>query len=248
MPISRSEFYKLPKERPLREQIIKERLEALAGSKEKFEYYVGSYYEREMDFPKSSYHFHKRVLEIIRKGRYEELFTNMYFLDLVYATLATWGLDRMDGKARLVDFDIFRKSIEDNSTILQELSKFKLNMINGDDEERIKNKLAILYENLKVMESKAKLVGVSKALHHLLPDLVPPVDRKYTLKFFYNRSDYKEKEGKEMFLEIFGAFYEICKRINLTEKDLRREWDTSIPKLIDNAIIGYVSKELTAKR
>jgi len=171
-----------------------------------------------------------------------EFFTNEYFLDLVYATLATWGLDRMDGKARLVDFDIFRNSIKDNLTILQELSRFKLNIINNEDKEEIKSKLAILYEKLKVMESRAKLVGVSKALHHLLPDLVPPVDRKYTLKFFYNRLDYEEKEGKQKFLDIFDAFYEICKKLNLTERDLKREWDTSIPKLIDNAIIGYCQK------
>lgn len=77
----------------------------LTESKEKFEYYVNSLYGRKMDFPKSSYHFHKRVLEFIHK---HEEFTNVYFLDLVYATLATWGLDRMDGKARLVDFEIFR--------------------------------------------------------------------------------------------------------------------------------------------
>lgn len=121
-------------------------------------------------------------------------------------------------------------------------------MINEEDKERIKSKLAILYENLKVMESKAKLVGVSKVLHHLLPDLVPPVDRTHTLKFFYDRSNYREKEGKEIFLKIFDAFYDICKKLNLTEKDLKRRWDTSIPKLIDNAIIGYVSKELKAKK
>lgn len=245
MPISMDEFYRLLKERSSKKQLSKGRLKVLIESKEKFEYYVSSYYEREKDFPKSSYHFHKRVLEMIPKDRYEELLTNGYFLDLVYATLATWGLDRMDGSARLVDFDFFGKSVKDNSVILQELSRLKLNRIDGEDKECIKKKLLILYNKLKVMESKAKIVGVSKALHHLLPDLVPPVDRKYTLKFFYGRTDYKEEKGGQMFLEIFDAFYEICKSLNLTEIDLKREWDTSITKLIDNAIIGYVSRELT---
>ena len=28
----------------------------------------------------------------------------------------------------------------------------------------------------------------SKVLHHVLPDLVPPIDRQYTFKFFYGRT------------------------------------------------------------
>lgn len=61
MPISLSEFYELPKKRPSKRQSLKERLEALTESREKFEYYVSSYYGRKMDFPKSSYHFHRSV-------------------------------------------------------------------------------------------------------------------------------------------------------------------------------------------
>jgi len=246
--MSLNEFYKLREKRSSKKQLIEERLETLTESKEKFEYYVSSYYGRKTDFPKSSYHFHRRVLEFIRRHQHEEFFTNENFLDLVYATLATWGMDRMDGAARLVDFDIFRNSIKDNLTILQELRARKLSIIDDKNKEQIKIELAILYESLKVMESKAKLVGVSKALHHLLPELVPPVDRKHTLEFFYDRIYYKEKEGKQKFLEIFDAFFRICKKLNLTERDLKRKWDTSVPKLIDNAIIGYVSKELAVKR
>jgi hypothetical protein len=41
-----------------------------------------------------------------------------------------------------------------------------------------------LYQALDVSESGATVVANSKALHHLLPRLVPPVDRQYTLRFF----------------------------------------------------------------
>jgi len=221
--------------------MISGRLETLI---EKFGYYVDTCYEREMDFPKSSYYFHKRVIECIRSHEYRDLLMDNYFIELVYATLSTWGLDRMDGAARLVDFVDFKNGINNNLPILVELSRFKLNSISDEEKERIKNKLSNVYKNMIVMKSRPKLVGISKTLHHLLPDLVPPMDRKYTLKFFYGRTDYNEEVGMLKFLEIFDAFYEICKISHLSEKDLKREWDTSIPKLIDNAIIGYMSKEL----
>jgi hypothetical protein len=41
-----------------------------------------------------------------------------------------------------------------------------------------------LIDNLGIVENEAKLVSGSKALHHLLPDLVVPMDRAYTQKFF----------------------------------------------------------------
>lgn len=56
--------------------------------------------------------------------------------------------------------------------------------IDETEKEEIKKDLRDVFLNLKVMESNARLVGNSKALHHLLPELVPPVDRQYTVKFF----------------------------------------------------------------
>ena len=45
--------------------------------------------------------------------------------------------------------------------------------------------LSSLFENLEVIEKGSKLIGNSKTLHHLLLDLIPPIDRKHTLNFFY---------------------------------------------------------------
>lgn len=64
----------------------------------------------------------------------------------------------------------------------------------------------------------------------------------YTLKFFYGKKEYSPGNELEKFEVIFDAFYTICKKLNLTDVDLKKErkWDTSVPKLIDNTIIGYV--------
>ncbi|MEM3870956.1 MAG: hypothetical protein QXE05_00100 [Nitrososphaeria archaeon] len=220
-----------------------ERIDSLIKSKEVFKEYIKKYYDRKIDFPHSSCYFHKKVLNMIRESEYDRLFNDDLFLEFIYATLSAWGLDRMDGGARLVEFNDFKKSVLDNLNLLKELSLIKLNELSDEKKEEVKKRLAILFEKLKVMETKSKLVGVSKALHHLLPDLVPPIDRKYTLNFFYERKFNPQIKGneKEIFLEIFDYYHLICKK--LCEKDLEREWDTSIPKLIDNAIIGFVSEE-----
>jgi hypothetical protein len=37
---------------------------------------------------------------------------------------------------------------------------------------------------IKVSTSRTQIVAGSKFLHHVLPDLVPPIDRRYTFRFF----------------------------------------------------------------
>ena len=233
--------------------VKEKRINSLTESKEKFQEYVEAYYQRPNQFPNSSLHFHRRVIETIRKGKHEELFHDENFLELVYAALATWGMDRMGGKSRLVPFEDFKQSISANLLLLQDLCKYKLHRLNQEELHQVKAKLITLFENLNVMDlriSKSRLVGVSKALHHLLPDLVMPIDRTYTLVFFYNYKIYNTKKEKQIFEEIFDDTYRICKKLDLNENDLKpeRKWDTSIPKLIDNAIIGFVVKEIKVEK
>ncbi|MHA1131923.1 MAG: hypothetical protein ACTSRC_19515 [Candidatus Helarchaeota archaeon] len=229
-------------------KVLQERIEALTENRDIFRVYVGDYYARGFDFPHSSYYFHKRVLDTIRTNEYQQLFKEDLFLEYVYATLSTWGLDRMDGGARLVEFETFKKSVLSNLNKFHRLFEFRLDTILEEEKEGIQKDLLTLFDDLIIMKSRSKLVGVSKALHHLLPDLVPPIDRKYTLNFFYqpkfSKSPPIKGNEEDRFVEIFDSFHLICKKLNLTNQDLMREWDTSIPKLIDNAIIGFVSEEM----
>ena len=87
----------------------------------------------------------------------------------------------------------------------------------------------------------------SKALHHVLPDLVPPIDREYTFNFFYDRSTLSIDEG-DAFQEMFCQLDEIARR-NLSEigSSVGRGWNTSHSKVVDNAIVGYmINKQRTA--
>jgi hypothetical protein len=92
------------------------------------------------------------------------------------------------------------------------------------------------------MESKRRIVGVSKTLHFLIPDLVMPIDGKFTMLYFYGYNKYSDDAEIEFkaFKDIFVSTVEIASRLNLTEKDVDgKGWNTSIPKLIDNVIIGF---------
>ena len=59
-----------------------------------------------------------------------------------------------------------------------------------------------------LVENKAKLVSGTKALHHVLPNLVVPMDRKYTQVFFgWQNPHYPSIGQRECFLlEAFEAF------------------------------------------
>ena len=95
---------------------------------------------------------------------------------------------------------------------------------------------------MEIMKYRRRIVGVSKAMHFLLPDLVMPIDSTYTMPYFYGTNKYNEKAEKEFqnYLDIFTRTHRIRNNLKLTDSDVKGgEWNTSIPKLIDNAIIGF---------
>jgi len=233
-------------------EIRQDRIDVLTKSRtDFFDKYYREFYEIK-DFPNSSYYFHSKVINMIKKSEFGKLFDNNHYFEYIYATLATWGMDRLSKSASLYEFSTFKNSAIKNKDKLISLSKIKLKNLDNKKIKEIKDDLSDFFKNLKVMETLSKLVGVSKALHHFLPELVLPIDRRYTVNFFYNKKLNKypslnNNDEENIFLEIFEKSYVICKKLNLTEEDLTQKWDTSIPKLIDNAIIGFVEKEITSQ-
>jgi len=201
-----------------------------------FKKYVDDFYWN-CKFQFRCYYRYKTVLNGVRKYKKRgELFSDSHFLEKVYQTLDAWMGRR---KAKLVDFKKFQNIVRDSPLErLDYLSQFKLNECADEKWDRIKSELRDLFEKLQVMDQKSQLVGVSKLLHFMLPDLVPPIDNNYILKFFGG----PRPQETARFLEILDEFRAISKELNLTGKDCEREWDTSIPKLIDNAIVGFYSK------
>lgn len=216
------------------------------------------YFYENCPFSFRQYYLHKKVIEKIRQGEHRNLFSDDHFLEGVHRTVSEWVGER--GKGKLVDFATFRDRIKALTGELQKISDLRLHELDGEKWEQIKSDIEKLFKNVWDLElregAESQIITVSKTLHHLLPDLIPPIDRKYTFKFFglyyiskyqiplsitSNKiSKYKRDKETEQFTKVLAAFHDIARQRELTEKDLKREWDTSIPKLIDNAIVGHI--------
>lgn len=172
----------------------------------------------------------------------EVLFEDDSFYRKLYRTLEEWDMNKRG--ARLTTFDNFERSVRFWKDNLIRLYKYKLHEDIYDDLTTIKNTFEKVFTNLKVMDSKRKIVGVSKTLHFLLPDLTMPIDSKYTMTAFYGYNKYSDSAKQEFktFWEIFESIQEITNRLELSPDDADGVlWKTSVPKLIDNSIIGLLA-------
>jgi len=188
-----------------------------------------------------SLYFYERTNDEVKKNKnsLENLLSNDQFIELIYATLTSWGMDSRGAKMKA--FDEFRKTILDNKQKFLELSKYRLEDISTKEMKDVENKLQNLFDNLHVMESKSELVANSKIMHFILPDLVMPMDRTNTLQFFYENSNIYNPKAK--FLEVFEASWMIAKGMIAKEMNLKsyvseKGLYRSIPKVIDGAIIA----------
>jgi len=227
-----------------------ERINLLSKDMNSFRKYVDFYYSNEIFFGPSVY-FHNKVINLVRNNDHELLLEDERFVEYVYATLASWGMHRMGPKgSKMRDFKDFMESILSNKSLFLKLKRHRLDNLTERSKREVFEVLERLFQNLKIMQSGSNLVGNSKVIHHLLPDLIPPIDRQYTMRFFYGnlKSKYtplfRKEEETDLFLDIVGYFGVICKRLDLTEDDYdqTKSFNTSIPKVIDNAIIGFVQK------
>lgn len=174
------------------------------------------------------------------------------FIELSYVTLAAWGMASRG--ASLKEFDSFKKSITDYQSVFNKLGNYRI--------ENISNAFSLLHElynKLEISNTNTKIVAFSKLMHFFLPNLVAPIDRRYTLNFFYygidewmdnfygknNKSVYISKNEDrqwERFVEIEKYFSEFTARnINILEKNINKNnWNQNIPKILDNLIIGRI--------
>jgi hypothetical protein len=173
----------------------------------------------------------------------DKLIASEAFLKKLYSTLEKWDMNKRG--AHLLDFPTIRESIRSYREDLNKLYKYRFQMLPDKDIQKVQQQLKVLFCGLKIMATKRRIVGVSKALHFLLPNLVLPIDSSNTMQAFYGYNRYEVGEEKEFktYNDIFEKSLEIAKRLNLTESDVDGcDWNCSVPKLIDNAIIGFFIK------
>ena len=165
------------------------------------------------------------------------------FLHSVRATLEKWDMNKRG--AKLVDLSTMCLSIRSFEEHLINSYRYRIEDLAESEIEEVSEKIRVLFCGLKIMATKRCIVGVSKALHFLLPDLVMPIDSSNTMLAFYGYNRYDNSAEKEFdtFRDIFIKSCKIAKRLELSKSDVSGlRWSCSVPKLIDNAIFGYFIK------
>ncbi len=193
-------------------------------------------------------HFHKKAISIWRNNiqqgdtNYHSLLLNDEYLDAIYATLTAWGMNRLGGGPKLTNFDVFKENLISIANYLEEIRDFNILTID-EIQEIVKN----TYSDIDPSENVIDLVAKSKTLHHLHPELFPPIDRRYILRLLtrleglevvptMNGTDFKN------YWKVLCCFKVLINRVG--EYEVRQYigkgiMDTSITKIMDNAIVGF---------
>lgn len=231
--------------------MVKLHLVSILDSKQTFQHYVNLTNQTFREESDSRSCYLRLMAKYCETKNYKDLFADDSYMRLAYRTLEEWNMNQRG--ARLVDLSEFKQSILQNEDSLEELSKYCLELVKwGELLRTVFPLLRPLFNDMRVMNSGARIVGVSKALHFLLPNLVMPIDRTYTLNFFYLGSGYSQNPENEFryFKEVFEEYVKVVQDLGLSAQDVDHiGWNTSIPKMIDNALIGiaiHVDRQIKA--
>jgi hypothetical protein len=211
-----------------------------------FPRFVGRF-ERSNAFPGPSLYFHERAIERRREHRsVAGLMSDERFFEYVYAVLPAWGMHRMGKQAAKVGgFGEMVSSFRSAAPVIEDLWDMDICRLPAADVEDVACALWRILESLRVSTSATRIVAGSKALHHVLPALVPPIDRQYTFQFFTGQKAVTTGDERA-FLEWFPFFVEIGDRaMDDIGAALRRGgfMATGPAKIIDNAIIGFMQAD-----
>lgn len=220
-----------------------------------FSKYYGESLKVQNEFGGPSVYFHVQCIK-----EQQSNFLSERHIELIYATLASWGMHRMGDlkttKTKLHGYNDFKDSI------LQFKDKLKTFIVNSFSDMEYSEyivtvkKLKEIYQGLKVSISDSTIVANSKTLAHILPNLIPPIDRQYTIRFFgQDRDEFFFNNGKyrpvnlpngiekqfELLVGICGKIKALFDCVDSTIIEINKEtFNTSYPKVMDNVIMAYV--------
>lgn len=206
------------------------------------ETYHQAYYRSEI-FGNPCLHFHLQALKTHQDPTSEK------HLEYVYAILVAWGMNRPGSSgSKMRDFETFTESVKPLKDCILRAQTFDCCCMDEDKWEIVER----IFKGIQVMDSRTSLVGNSKVMHHMLPNVIPPIDRTYTLAFLHgntnirNDLDYEWQLMKKI-ITVFFIPVASDKNFHLLAIDWMNRnnefpWDTSELKIIDNIVIGALKK------
>jgi hypothetical protein len=217
--------------------------------------YFEKAYEEFRSFGGPSVYFHERCLEAAK-----DEFLSVRHVEMLYATLASWGMHRMGDpdatKTKLTDWDQFHDSVMAQRTNLEPFRGFRMLGLSEREYSEAVVALKSHYGAFKLSVSAATVVVNSKALFHIFPEFIPPIDRQYTVRFFEQPPErWRDSKGKFRMVNLpsdfegqFDLFRKVCVGIKRLADQIEPEileserlaHGVTAPKALDNAIVNYV--------
>ena len=223
---------------PERHDVVASRIAALV---DRFPQWL-DVFDRELPFARAGQE-DGHVATLIRwkelGGDVASLVRDDVFVSTLYRTLQAWGIGRR--ASRLVPLDLFRGRLVDAEPRLSELQGVRVSDAMVDQPGFVAD-LWDTVDDLGIVENATPMVPGTKALHHILPLLVVPIDRLYTGTFFAWSTARMQYGQPQLFQEAVAHFTTIARSLDLGSLT-GPGWRSSEAKLIDNSIIGYCRAE-----
>jgi hypothetical protein len=221
-----------------RSELIGQRIAKLTGA---FEHYVQEY-DEQVPFTSEQLAAHRACIALRKQaGNVRAAVGDESFVRALHATLRAWGVGVR--ASRLLPKGDFAAALQAALPQLEELEPLT---IGGELPFDFADRLWSLISTLGVVENAAKVVAGTKTLHHLLPDLVVPMDRAWTGTFFqFHLPEWQDPGSQRRILRIaYTQFAEVGRRAHPGQHVTGQGWRTSPSKIIDNALIGFCKAEL----
>lgn len=149
--------------------------------------------------------------------------------------------------AKVSDFAQITTALTEKGPALEQLWPLRITTLS---EATVRDAAALAWEvvaHIKVSASQTQIVAGSKYLHHVLPDLIPPIDRRYTFRFFTDRQ--RVRSDRAAFLDWLPKLAKIaavCRDPIIEAIDRGGFMATSEAKVVDNAIMGFMQQRQPA--
>ena len=212
------------------------------------DYFLEKTIEIGKTFGGPSLYFHKMALL-----KQQNDFLGKEHLNMIYAVMPSWGMHRMGSKgAKMVNYDIFESEIMKNKNELHELRNLNYKNVG------VNTIVNLLTKNIHVSTTNSYLVSSSKVLHHIIPNLVSPIDRNYSIRFMRKTNDNFGKNAmnitnEEAYALIF--LQEMYMFLNKNEEKISKyiikiddsniynsNFNTNMTKIFDNLIMTYIKE------
>jgi len=206
-----------------------------------FDSYVAKF-DREVPFQrKGQWEYHRRTIDRRRElGSVDRALDDPFFLASLYQTLGAWGVGRRG--SNLIGQAEFGAALRAHRATLVEFGGLSIEDPSLEIAD-VGDVLSSLCENLGIVDNISKIVPGSKTLHHLLPDLVPPLDRQWSGLFFMWQPSEPQKAHGRIFIDAFSRLAGVAREVQ-PSRLIDHRWNTSSSKVLDNALIGYCKGEL----